>query len=452
MVARGRAVRVAWVRGDWTTAQLRLWGPLLTERAGKPRRGWRERIEPGVYRAHGVGCRSSEDRRAGRRCGCPFEIKVPGSRPGSTRTVTLTGSVSEVRAERRRLMAAGRTAPVDPLAEAQTLDEFAGHFFRAKEHVLAPNTIAGYETDYRLRISPALGRSLLGELTRERIEVWRADLARTATSRRMIVSAVACLRTMLSEAVRWGRLADNPALRLDLPAEETHEEQPAERVLDERQLAALYESCRGPGDAPLPARVETMARAAAEAGLRRGELVALRWEDVDLEACRITVRRSAWQASGERGEKSTKGRRARVVHISPTFARRLADHYAESVIESGADAAGYVWSGSTGGRMSTHSASQAIRRALERAGLVDADGKALVTLHGLRHTCGSILLARGVPLIVVSRHLGHRDPQVTARVYAHLIDDAQLAEAARVFEDSALLERSADSRGAENGA
>ena len=54
-------------------------------------------------------------------------------------------------------------------------------------------------------------------------------------------------------------------------------------------------------------------------------------------------------------------------------------------------------------------------------------------LHGLRHTCGSILLARGVPLIVVSRHLGHADPNITARVYAHLLSDAQLDQAAHVF-------------------
>jgi integrase len=72
-------------------------------------------------------------------------------------------------------------------------------------------------------------------------------------------------------------------------------------------------------------------------------------------------------------------------------------------------------------------------RAMIRAGLVDDSGTPLVTLHGLRHTCGSILLARGVHLIVVSRHLGHADPNITARVYAHLLSDSQLDQAATVF-------------------
>ena len=54
---------------------------------------------------------------------------------------------------------------------------------------------------------------------------------------------------------------------------------------------------------------------------------------------------------------------------------------------------------------------------------MDPTGRPLVTLHGLRHTAGSIALAAGVPLIVVSRQLGHANPHVTATVYAHLLSE-----------------------------
>ncbi len=84
--------------------------------------------------------------------------------------------------------------------------------------------------------------------------------------------------------------------------------------------------------------------------------------------------------------------------------------------------------------MDAHSPTQMTTRALTRAGLVDGSGKPLVTLHGLRHTCGSILLAHNVPLIVVSRHLGHANPNVTAKVYAHLLSDTELDRVAIVFE------------------
>jgi integrase len=64
----------------------------------------------------------------------------------------------------------------------------------------------------------------------------------------------------------------------------------------------------------------------------------------------------------------------------------------------------------------------------------DPDGRPLVTFHGLRHTAASILLADGVPLIVVSRFLGHANANVTAKVYAHLERDESLEAAAQVFD------------------
>jgi integrase len=83
--------------------------------------------------------------------------------------------------------------------------------------------------------------------------------------------------------------------------------------------------------------------------------------------------------------------------------------------------------------MNAHSPNQSLVRIVRRAGLVGADGVPLVTPHGLRHTAASLMLAAGVPLIVVSRQLGHANPNVTAQVYAHLLADSQLDEAAAAF-------------------
>ena len=187
------------------------------------RRGWRERIEAGLYRAHRLACASSRDRRPGRRCGCPWQLVVPGAHPGDTQFVSFAGSIREARAERRRLLAAGRPEPVvhRPPPEPATLDDFAGHYLRARSAVLSPHTIAGTETEYRLRVSPVLGRLRLEDITRERVEVWLAGLVATASSRRMVVQAVAALRDVLT-AVEWGRLPANPAARLRLPVQETH--------------------------------------------------------------------------------------------------------------------------------------------------------------------------------------------------------------------------------------
>ena len=90
----------------------------------------------------------------------------------------MTGTVGEARAERQRLLPAGRPEPSvqAPAGESDTLDAFAGHYLRAKSAVLAPATIYTTEESYRLRVSPALGSLRLDEISRERIEVWLAEL------------------------------------------------------------------------------------------------------------------------------------------------------------------------------------------------------------------------------------------------------------------------------------
>jgi integrase len=293
--------------------------------------------------------------------------------------------------------------------------------------VFSPHATTSIETEYRLRISPALGHLRLDEVTRERVELWLADLVARASSRRMVTQAVATLRMILSTAVSWGRIATNPASRLRLPVPDTHAQQRVERVLTETQLARLL------ADGPGTLRIATMLRVAAEGGLRRGEIIGLRWGEVHLVERRIEVRRSVWHVDGKVGEKTAKGRRSRNVAISEATAALFGDWFTESVTCGGADPHGYVWPGTNSAPMNAHSPTQAVKRALVRAGLVDEGERPLVTLHGLRHTCGSILLARSVPLIVVSRHLGHADPNITARVYAHLLSDTQLDQATEVF-------------------
>jgi len=397
----------------------------------RSRRGWREHIEPGVYKAHRLACPSSTDHKPKRRCDCPYQVKVPGHEVGTTRMVTIVGSVGEARAERRRLMSEGHPAPA-PETWQGTLRELAADYLRARAPVLAPATIYTVDESFRLRIDPVLGHLRPNEINRERLEVWLADLTQSATSSRMVTKTVEALRVILQAAVLWGRIPSNPAMGLRLPTADTHERQAVERVLTAEQLRTLFtQGARS-------VRHETLLRAAGEAGLRRGEIIALRWSDVRLDERRLDVRRSIWEERGQRPdgmprarvEKTTKGRRARRVAVSPTFAALLGDWYEQAVVEGGSDAVGYVWPGKGGGPMAADSPTQLVERALRRCGLVDEDGRPLVSLHGLRHTAGSIMLAARVPLIVVSRQLGHSNPQVTAQVYAHLLADDQLDIAA----------------------
>lgn len=360
--------------------------------------------------------------------------------PGTTRMVTVAGSVTQARAERRRLMAEGRPTPEPAPVWAGSLDEFTRSYFQAKAPVLAASTVRGRDEAYRHKVSPILGALDVTEVTRERVEVWLAELA-ASDSHHAVWKAVSALRAILKVAIEWGVISSNPAAGLRLPKPDIEAESAPERVLDEHQLSVLFEA------ASSNARLETMFRAAGEAGLRRGEILGLRWPDLDLAARRVTVARAVWQERGREGGvptrivKAPKSGKTRRVAISQTLATRLADLYAESVIECGSPATGYVGRG--GGAMDSSTPAQALLRVLDRIGLVSnpkprpkgEHPRGLVTLHGLRHTSASIMLARGAPLIVVSRQLGHANPNITAQVYAHLINtDRQLEAAAAIFD------------------
>lgn len=411
--------------------------------AERARRGWREKIEAGLYRAHRTGCRSSQDRKPGRRCDCPFEYSAPGYEPGTTRTVTFRGSVSEARAERRAAMAAGRPArPAEPAAAADDLRAFAARYLAAAAARLAPSSVRTTADAYRLRVDPHLGHLPLDGLSREVLEVWVSSLVKDGASPDQVHKAIKAVRVIVAAAVSWGRLSENPARGLKAPkVDGAGGDVAARRVLGEDQLGRLLTvgvTHRQSGNLNL--RLETMLRAGAEAGLRKGEVIGLRWPDLDLKTRRLTVERSVWQEPGRNGGpprrivKPPKSGRPRTVAISPTFAARLSEWFAVSVVERGADAAGYVWPGRGGEPMGEGTPGQALKRALVRAGLVDRTGEPLVTFHGLRHSCASILISRGVPLTVVARQLGHANPNITATIYAHLLDESQLDDAAAVFE------------------
>jgi integrase len=173
----------------------------------------------------------------------------------------------------------------------------------------------------------------------------------------------------------------------------------------------------------------------------RGELLNLRWTDVDLEAKKITITGSTAVISGERVNGTTKSGRTRVVTIEDetvaVLRQRKADHAAEQL------QAGDSWRGTNDGYVFTtgwgepiypdtvtslmtkliHAHNQPDQGPLPKNQLPHA------RLHDLRHLHATTLLLSGVPAHVVAARLGHADPAITLRVYAHVIRSAEAAAA-----------------------
>ena len=173
-------------------------------------------------------------------------------------------------------------------------------------------------------------------------------------------------------------------------------------------------------------------RLAAYTGARRGELLALRWSDVDADAREVTISGSAAVVEGQRVEGTTKGGRSRVVGIDEETARALREHRRRQAAER--LAAGALWTGDgarvfvteTGEPLYPDTVTALTTKLAARAGVPHC------RLHDLRHLHATTLLLAGVPVHVVAARLGHADPAVTLRTYAHVVRE-QAASVADVF-------------------
>jgi integrase len=161
----------------------------------------------------------------------------------------------------------------------------------------------------------------------------------------------------------------------------------------------------------------------AYTGLRIGEALGLTWADVDHQAGLIRVHRQLSRHREHAPLKTEAGRRE--VILAPALAKSLRERWLASRYKGPAD---FVFCNTLGRGLDYRDAGEGFRHAVKRAGL-QAPGK--LTLHSLRHTFASLLIARRLDVVFVSRQLGHANPSITLGVYAHLYARADHAESAR---------------------
>lgn len=184
-------------------------------------------------------------------------------------------------------------------------------------------------------------------------------------------------------------------------------------------------------------RFYPLARLAAYTGMRRGEVVGLRWQDVDLDAGHVSVRHTITAVDDANGggmklisgePKSGKGRRVDLDAETVAVLRSSKAQQAEDRLALGGawPAHGLVFTREDGALFHPDRASTVYDR------LVKATGLPRLTFHGLRHTHATILLAHNVPVKVVSERLGHATVQITLDTYGHVIPGLQ-GQAVAVF-------------------
>jgi integrase len=338
-------------------------------------------------------------------------------------------------AMREALSASGKTGFTEP--SKQPLGDYLSGWLDGLR--LAPSTIASYRKNIRLHIVPSLGNLPLAQLTATRLDVLyrqlesggRADhrqgeglSARTTRYIHTIISSA------LRDAVEAGLLTTNPASRAHPPTAR-QAKSPEMSPWDAGQLAAFLAWAKEHSE--LHAAWWTL----SFTGCRRGELLALRWRDIDLDAATITVRRSAGLirvkdegATIEEGP--TKTDRPRVIDLDPGTVAVLRDWKRErgSLALVLAAPGALVFGDLNGQHRQPEHFSREWNRTVTRAigDGVDVPG---IRLHDLRHSHATILLQAGEPVHVVSARLGHASVVVTLTVYAHVLPGDQKRAATR---------------------
>ena len=282
--------------------------------------------------------------------------------------------------------------------------------------VFKPSVLRGYESDLRRFVLPVFGNERISEIKRGDLQRLSDRFIGEGYSGSKIRNIVTAIKTVYRWAIEREITTSNPTIGLRLPNGVKHRHRAASREEAVELLNALPDDLR------------VLYAVAAYAGLRRGELRGLRWEDVDLDGRRISVKRSWDDREGEVTPKSAAG--TRKAPIPKALARLLAEHRLRSTRTAEAD---FVFGSPNGLPFTATNIRERAILAWKKANDRREEQLDPISLHELRHTAISLWFAAGVRRETCEDWAGHSSGAVTD-IYRHLRPEVFDAELARVDE------------------
>ena len=331
---------------------------------------------------------------------------------------TVHGTIEDADAERakvaKRKRDGFRVAP-----SKKTLDEYVPEWIESQAGRLRPKTLTTYEGHLRLHVQPKIGKLLLPQITTDHVASLIVDMQRNGFKPWTIKGTVASLSALMRHAKRHGLIGENPVTGLERDERPTTTEK-EKRVLTSDEITRLLDAADDKFRALLATGVGT--------GLRLGELVGLRWQDVDANGGGFIYVRTQVDQKGRRAEPKTPTA-VRSVVLSPQLGRLLAAHKLASDYSAPTDPVFASAKGTPLGHDNIRE--RGLDAALTRAKLDDPN-RPKITMHSLRDTFASHLIVDlGLDLVQVSRQLGHANPAITAKTYVRMFDEARHADAIR---------------------
>ena len=338
--------------------------------------------------------------RADGKVASPYEIAHLDS-GGRRRWEVVYGNLEDAEAKRAELRLRRRRGErIEPTR--QMFAEYAREWLERQD--VRPRTREKYKWALERHLIPRLGRRRLDQINCEDIASFIAEMRRNGYRGWTITSALRPLSLILGQAARWGRIPVNPMNQLERGERPKHDDQRPRRILTLEEMRTLIESADAE---PYRCLIELL----LTAGLRIGEALGLTVSDLDPRNSVIRIEYQLGRDGIRTLLKTEESQRA--IDIPQGLMRRLL----ELVEERGRlfDPQALVFASRSGSGLERKVARGALKRAAASANLAPPEP----TLHDLRHSHASMLIAMDVSVVDVQHRLGHRKPDTTLRIYAH---------------------------------
>lgn len=297
------------------------------------------------------------------------------------------------------------------------LEEYLQNWLASSKAMLAARTWEHYEQLARTHILPDLGKCRLSELRTEHIQKTYDRLILKGVGAPTVSKIHVFLRRVLDHAVKTEVIRRNPA-NAAMPPRKQHKEM---QILDEEQVDLLL-ICA------MDSRLETLLRLAIYTGMREMEILGLKWSDLNVSRRTIKIERQlARSKSGKDVFAPLKTRSSRrTIELGEPLIASL--NRQRERLQAEKEAAGDKWQDfdlifptNLGTPMHPRNLLRDFKRLLAKAGLPER------RFHDLRHTTASLLLANNIPVVTVSKILGHANTSTTLNTYSHWVPGTQYA-------------------------
>jgi integrase len=328
--------------------------------------------------------------------------------PNGTKTKYIYSKTRKDAAAKLAKAIAERDSGIVFDSESLNLSDYLDRWLKSVEGTIRPGAFRRYEEASRIHVKPYLGSKKLNRINTLQLQsLYARKLDQGLSPRTVQIIIHATLHKALKQAVRWSLIPRNAAEFAAPPKTQRTEIKP----LTEEQVKRVLNAVRGD-------QLEALYVLAITTGMRSGELLGLRWEDVDLEARTLQVRRTVFNGRIE-SPKTLKGKRSiRLTQISITVLRK---HQRTGE---------WIFSTKVGTPVSAHNLHNHSWKPLLKKTTLPLNTR----FHDLRHTCATLLLTKGVLPKIVQELLGHSSISITLDTYSHVLPNMQ-GEAVRAMED-----------------